>query len=340
MQVFTDYDQFADTLGAVSGRFVPTAPSQADWCINGRQVGRVKLQQVQIGAAASFAGDGAEGLLSIGIPTSDPTAISINGLTLGDDSFVVLRPGQTVTYCAKVPTTWASLAMRLGPDCCHPGILEWAAGQGHTNFRSRRSILRRVTLLVRWLCTDPGAIDARDPEAANVAEQDVLAAVTELLRTSTSAHGATVGRPRLDRDQLMARCLAVLRENEFQPIQVTDLCGAAQVSERTLRSVFVEYFGVGPGRFLRAHQLYEINRALRTVEDGVETVSAIASRFGVCDFSLFARNYRAMYGENPSETLRQARARRAEEDEEPPVSSSQSWIGFAERCFEARSADG
>jgi len=338
MQVFTDYDQFADALGALSGRFIPTAPSQADWWINGRGVGRVKLQQLQIGAASSFAGDGVEGLISIGIPISDPTAISINGQTLGDDSFIVHRPGQPLTYCAKVPTTWACLAIPLDPNC-YPGILDWAApGQAH--FRSRRSVLRRVTLLVRWLCTDPGAINARDPQAIAVAEQDVLAAVAELLRTSSGTHNGSVGRPRLDRDQLMARCLAVLRENEFHPIQVTDLCGAAQVSERTLRSVFVEYFGVGPGRFLRAHQLYEINRALRTVQNGVETVSAIASRFGVCDFSLFARNYRAMYGESPSETLRQARARRAEEDEEPPVSSSQSWIGFAERCFEARSADG
>lgn len=340
MRVFTDYDQFADALGALSGRFIPTAPTQADWWINGRRVGRVKLQQLQIGAPSSFAGDGADGLLSIGIPISDPSAISINGQTLADDSFIVHRPGQPLTYCAKVPTTWACLAVPLGPDCCYPGILEWAATPGEAHFRSRRSVLRRVTLLIRWLCTDPGAIDARDPEGVNVAEQDVLAAVAELLRTSSSAHGAIVGRPRLDRDQLMARCLAVLRENEFQPIQVTDLCGAAQVSERTLRSVFVEYFGVGPGKFLKAHHLYEINRALRSVENGSETVSAVASRFGVCDFSLFARNYRAMYGESPSETLRLARARRTGEDDEAPVSSSQSWIGFAERCFETGSAEG
>jgi AraC family ethanolamine operon transcriptional activator len=203
------------------------------------------------------------------------------------------------------------------------------------HFRSRRSVLRRVTLLIRWLCSDPEAIDARDREAVNVAEQDVLAAVAELLRTSGSAHGATIGRPRLDREQLIARCLAVLRENEAQPIQVTDLSDAAQVSERTLRSVFVEYFGVGPGRFLKAHQLYEINRALRSAETGFETVSGVAARFGVCDFSLFARNYRAMYGESPSETLRLARARRTEEDEEATASSSQSWMGFAARCFEA-----
>jgi AraC family transcriptional regulator, ethanolamine operon transcriptional activator len=335
MRVFTDYDQFADALGAVSGRFIPTAPSRADWWINGRHVGRLKLQEVQIGAPSSFAGDGAGGVLSIGIPISDPTAIRIDGQTLVDDSFIVQRAGQPVTYCAKGPTTWACLTMPLGADCCYPGILEWAARPGQAHFRSRRSALRRVTLLVRWLCTDHEAIDLRDHEAVTVAEQDVLAAVAELMRTSSSSHGATVGRPRLDREQLMARCLAVLRENESQPVQVTDLRGAAQVSERTLRSVFVEYFGVAPGRFLKAHQLYEINRALRSAENGFETVSAIASRFGVCDFSLFARNYRALYGESPSETLRLARERRTEEEEETPDSSSQSWIGFAERCFEA-----
>ena len=336
MRVFTDYDQFADAIGALSGRFIPTAPSQADWWINARRVGGVKLQQLQIGGPAAFAGDGILGMLSIGIPISDPTAISINGQTLAADSFVVYRPGRPLTYCAKVPTTWACVGLSLAPDSRFPGIMEFAtASPLQAHFRSRHSVLRRVSLLVRWLCNDPEAIDARNQQAVFVAEQDVLAAVMELLRTSTCARGAIIGRPRLARDRLMARCLEVLREQAPQPIQVMDLCGAAQVSERTLRSVFIEYFGVGPGRFLKAHQLYEIRRALRTSDTGSETVSSIAARFGVWDFGAFARNYRAMYGESPSETLRLARARAVDDDDELAAAAAQSWMGFAARCFDA-----
>ena len=35
-----------------------------------------------------------------------------------------------------------------------------------------------------------------------------------------------------------------------------------------------------------------------------QTVGSIAARFGVWDFSQFARTYKALYGETPSRTLR------------------------------------
>ena len=81
---------------------------------------------------------------------------------------------------------------------------------------------------------------------------------------------------------------------------------AAQVSERTLRNTFQEYFGVGPIRLLKVRQLREIRAALSAADCGKETVAHIAARFGVWDFNLFARNYRALYGETPSATLRTA----------------------------------
>jgi hypothetical protein len=57
-----------------------------------------------------------------------------------------------------------------------------------------------------------------------------------------------------------------------------------------------------------------------------ETVASIAGRFGVWDFSLFARNYKRLFGESPSQTLR------------TPAGSSDyaednSWLSYAVRKF-------
>ena len=62
-----------------------------------------------------------------------------------------------------------------------------------------------------------------------------------------------------------------------------------------------------------------------------DTVTKIAARFGVWDFSLFARNYRALYGEAPSQTLRKPRdrANALREDE----GMTPTWIAFAARQF-------
>ena len=70
-----------------------------------------------------------------------------------------------------------------------------------------------------------------------------------------------------------------------------DLCRATGVAERTLRNIFHEYFGVGPIRFLKVRQLQDIRQALLAADSTHETVTRIAARFGIWDFSLFARNY-------------------------------------------------
>jgi hypothetical protein len=62
-----------------------------------------------------------------------------------------------------------------------------------------------------------------------------------------------------------------------------------------------------------------------------DTVTKIAARFGVWDFSLFARNYRALYGEAPSQTLRRPRSRPMERREDDTLSPT--WIGYASRRF-------
>jgi AraC-like DNA-binding protein len=57
-------------------------------------------------------------------------------------------------------------------------------------------------------------------------------------------------------------------------------------------------------RLLKVRQLHEIRAVLLRADSDRDTVSRIAARLGIWDFSLFARNYKAMFGESPSRTLR------------------------------------
>ncbi len=105
------------------------------------------------------------------------------------------------------------------------------------------------------------------------------------------------------------------------------ICAARRVSASArLRNTFNEYFGVGPIRLLKMRQLREIRAALLAADPVHETVASIAGRFGVWDFSLFARNYKRLFGESPSQTLR------------TPAGSCEhtqdvSWLGYAVRKF-------
>lgn len=53
----------------------------------------------------------------------------------------------------------------------------------------------------------------------------------------------------------------------------------------------------------RVDQLYSIRAALLRSGPTRDTVTGIAARYGVTDFSLFTRNYKALFGEAPARTL-------------------------------------
>lgn len=66
--------------------------------------------------------------------------------------------------------------------------------------------------------------------------------------------------------------------------------------------------------------------ALLRADPQRDTVTRIAARFGIWDFSLFARNYKALFGESPSRTLRTPPS-------EVKVRSPLSWLHFASKIF-------
>lgn len=89
-----------------------------------------------------------------------------------------------------------------------------------------------------------------------------------------------------------------------RPVQVADLADACAVSERTVRSVFHDFYGLSPVRYLQVRKLNEVRRALKAAEPEEKRVTHILAEHGVWSFGRFASQYRKMFGESPSDTLR------------------------------------
>lgn len=87
-------------------------------------------------------------------------------------------------------------------------------------------------------------------------------------------------------------------------LTVATLCGLAGVSERTLEYAFREHLGMTPVRFLKLRRLDRIRRELLDPAGGPAGVAGIAGRAGIYDLGRFAGDYRRLFGELPSETLR------------------------------------
>ncbi len=326
--VFSDFDEFADSIHGIAGRFVPTARPEADWWLSVAPVGALSLQQLQIGGAATYAGDGTPDTLTFGIPMTTPGRIRIDGLPLDDNSFIFLKRDQPFTFAARETTRWAGITVRFDHDSMQPLLYEAArdrSEQGNgTRARSDQRHLSRLRAFASRICAVDSSVTFLDPAAERAAEQDILTCAAHALEFEGEERSNHLGRPSYSRERVIARSLALIDANAGKPLFIGDLCRATEVSERTLRNIFQEYFDVGPMRLLKLRQLVEIRTALLSADPQIDLVTQIAASFGIWDFSLFARNYKALFGETPSTTLRMVASAQREET---------SWMQYAAKKF-------
>lgn len=106
------------------------------------------------------------------------------------------------------------------------------------------------------------------------------------------------------RHAIVARAQEYMREHVEEPLTVEDLCRVLKVSRRTLQYSFQEILQLNPVSYLRAMRLNGVRRSLKSVGPERQSVQDIAARWGFWHLSHFANDYRCMFGELPSETLR------------------------------------
>ena len=107
------------------------------------------------------------------------------------------------------------------------------------------------------------------------------------------------------RQRVVREARRYMASHAEEPINVPDLCEAIHVSRRTLQYSFQDVLQMSPVTYLRALRLNGVRRDLR--RGGDEPVADRAARWGFWHLSRFAADYRHMFGELPSETLRHAR---------------------------------
>jgi AraC-like DNA-binding protein len=146
------------------------------------------------------------------------------------------------------------------------------------------------------------------PEVGRALEQDLLHTLVNCLVTDNDQKYS--GTKRHHRE-IIARFERVLAANSERQLQIPELCAAIGVSERTLRICCAEFLGMSPTRYVRLQRLNTVRAALRRDDSQKTTVKEIAKRSGFPELGRFAAIYRAVFGETPSATLRDAKFTRA-----------------------------
>ena len=169
---------------------------------------------------------------------------------------------------------------------------------------SRLAALRALMLSVLESAdTDPGPLQYRQTQ--RVLEQSLMSAAI----VAVADDSALAKPPCASRQHIVETAKAFMREHISEPITVADLCVALGVSRRTLQYSFQEVLGLNPVCYLRAMRLNGVRRDLKCGEPPATSVQGTAAEWGFWHLGHFVTDYKRMFGELPSETLRRKRGR-------------------------------
>jgi AraC-like DNA-binding protein len=139
------------------------------------------------------------------------------------------------------------------------------------------------------------------PEVARSLEQALVHAMVRCLSDGTSAE------PRVSirhHSKIMARLEDFFAAHPDRPAYLSEICAATGVSERMLRTCCHEQLGVGPVRYLWLRRMHFARRALLRTDPSAASVTEIAADHGFGELGRFSVQYRTLFGESPSASLR------------------------------------
>jgi len=114
-----------------------------------------------------------------------------------------------------------------------------------------------------------------------------------------------------NRKRVVDRACELVLARPDEPPSLFELCRRVGASPRKLGYCFQDTLGLSPGRYLKAIRLNAARRELSRKDSPNQSVYDVAARWGFWHFGHFSTDYRKLFAELPSETLRRARTRQA-----------------------------
>lgn len=273
-----------------------------DFCFGSVQIFRERANQ-----AIHESGRPWLGSHTIGVPVELDGNGWFSGEIFNLDSIISLRGGDELDF--RTPRKHDILAVTADASALFAYALQVdhrdmeAELTGHQILHAESAQAARLRELLATVMSSLRATPAllKHAQTRKALEHAVFAAIVDSITAECQVRSAPSGRARRI---VVERAREFMRNHIEDPITVADLCVELRVSRRTLQYSFQDVLELNPVKFLRALRLNGVRRALKQADPGRDTVADIAARWGFWHLSHFAADYRAMFAELPSETLR------------------------------------
>lgn len=290
--------------------FLLTGPSLAPWSVGHCALDSIILQFGVEGGSKILHGVSRPDALTFIFQDRQIADLMIfDGQVVQPHDFAVLPPGSDFTIASNGSHRWMSATM--------PGGLfeSYAASIGRSDLagieKEKRIISPSRQLLECFTASAASAAAFVRGQQAPACDDPgirsgLLGALTAAIADAQGAICLPTRNLRSTSDT-MTRTLEYARGQKWGGLQVADLAAAADVTNRTLLRMFRQQLGIGPASYLKRRQLNIVRRALRGKLEPSSKITSIMSEHGVTEFGRFASEYKALFGERPSETVARSR---------------------------------
>ncbi|MGP0097832.1 MAG: helix-turn-helix domain-containing protein [Terriglobales bacterium] len=306
VQSFSSFEAFMDANRHAKLRPMVLGRDRGNWALTHLMVNNLSVQWGEAGGKAVIEGASRPGGITIFLQTRGEPAFSGNGRRFDNLSLMVVQPNDEFCLSADGSSRrWCSLFIPSKDLVSFNGNTTNPRGLMRGVFQLPPQRIERFTSVIEQLDEAvqqaPAAFESAAAQQA--AKQKLVREIHNVLSEPLEVEHP-IGRHAVPRGRIIRKSMEFVDQHGGEYLSVEQLAAAASVSERTLRDAFQHYFGVAPVHYLNMRTLHRIRRALKTADPSRATVTEIATQFGVWHFSRLARNYRFLFGELPSETLR------------------------------------
>lgn len=262
------------------------------------------------------------GAIWFGLP-DHPVATRINGRQAGQE-WIMVQPGEQ-EFELVTPSAYGI----YGIVVCRRTLAEAAARSGCVIDweRVQAAEVLQVDGAARAACVQTlagllgedghgapagGAMPTRagpsGPSGADAAggvphwQEAVLGALLEMLDRSCIEPVAAASAQR--RQRVVAKAREYILAHRADSITVPELCEQVHVSRRTLQYCFEDVLGMSPMLYLRMVRLNGVRRQLHDPAARGSAIGDVAGAWGLCNFSQFSSDYRKLFGECPSASMK------------------------------------
>ena len=245
-----------------------------------------------------------EGMMLTGFSPKDCLTIGLLKNSAGTVVMnrVKLNPGDVVMYDDSQPYDFiSSHSTLLTIVSIHKTLIEkeipWLIDAADKKFEDKNSIFADIIEREWQHVMDDPSFSSNNKQLEAKQKRIVTAMQDAFEGQSGEVAQLTKG------EQTALEVKSFLHDSIDEKVGIQSITEQFEVSDKTLETSFKSLFGLTPKQFITILKLNKAHEDLQLANAQTTNVSNIATKWGFSNFGRFAKDYKALFGVLPSETL-------------------------------------